>query len=124
MHTTEHFAMKVKRALLELLNSVSTYHFVILLITPKNFECRIMKGSRDSVVGIMTHYGLNGPKFEPRWSKKFIFSIPVHTTSSSNLPSIKCVKGLFQGVERSGVELNSTVKVKNSCTPVPSRYLL
>jgi hypothetical protein len=66
MHATEQFAMKVNKALLELLISVSTYHVVVLLITLKNFDYYIMKGSRDSVVGIITHYGLNGPKFEPR----------------------------------------------------------
>jgi hypothetical protein len=69
MHTREYFAIEVKKALLELLKSISTYHFVILLITHKNSDCYLMKGSRDIVVGIMAHYGLNGPKFEPRWSK-------------------------------------------------------
>jgi hypothetical protein len=43
MHATEHFAMKVKKALLELVNSVSTYDFVISLITLKNFDYYIMK---------------------------------------------------------------------------------
>ena len=69
MHATEYFAMKVKKALQELVNSFSIYDFVILLLTLKNFDCYIMKGIRDSVVGIMTRYGLKGPKFEPRWSK-------------------------------------------------------
>jgi len=68
MHATEHFTMRVSKALLELLNSVSTYLVVILLVTPQNCDCYVIKGSRDSVVCIITHYGLNGPKFEPRWS--------------------------------------------------------
>jgi hypothetical protein len=72
----------------------------------------------------MTRYGLNDPKFEPQWSKNIVFSTPVHISSNSNLHSIKWVNGLFQRVERSGVGLNSTAKVKNNYTPVPSPYPL
>jgi hypothetical protein len=50
---------------------------------------------RDSVVGIATRYGLDGPGIESRWGRDF--SQPSRPALGPTLPPIQWVPGLFPG---------------------------
>jgi hypothetical protein len=60
-----------------------------------NTECLSMEWGRDSVVGIATRYGLDGPGIESRWGRDFS-----HTSRPAlgpTLPPIQWVPGLSRG---------------------------
>jgi hypothetical protein len=57
-------------------------------------------GSRDSVDGIVTGYGLGGPGIEYRWRARF--SAPFQTGSESRPVSYTMSNESFQGVKRPG----------------------
>ena len=54
----------------------------------------------DSVVGIATRYGLDGPGIESRWGARF--STPVQTGPGAQPTSYTMGTGSFLGVKRSG----------------------
>ena len=60
-----------------------------------------MRG-RDSVVGIVTRYGLEGPGIESRWEARF--SAPVQTGRGAH--PVPCTMGTvsFPGVKRPGCD--------------------
>jgi hypothetical protein len=55
---------------------------------------------RDSVVGIATRYGLQGPGIETRWGARF--STPVQTGPGAYPASCTMGTGSFPGVKRPG----------------------
>jgi hypothetical protein len=55
---------------------------------------------RDSVVGIATRYGLDGPGIESRWGRDF--SQPSRPALGPTQPPIQWVLGLFPGGEAAG----------------------
>jgi hypothetical protein len=55
---------------------------------------------RDSVVGIATRYGLEGPGIEFRWGRDF--SQPSRPTLGPTQPPIRWVTGLFSGGKAAG----------------------
>jgi hypothetical protein len=54
----------------------------------------------DSVVGIATGYGLDGPDIESRWGRDF--SAPVQTGPGAHPASCTMGTGLFRGKQRPG----------------------
>jgi hypothetical protein len=52
-------------------------------------------GSRDSVVGIATRYGLEGPGIESRWGE--IFRTYPHRAPGPTQPPVQWVPGLSRG---------------------------
>jgi len=50
---------------------------------------------RDSLAGTATHYGLNGPRIEPRWGTRF--STPIQTSLGSTQPPVQRVLCFFPG---------------------------
>jgi hypothetical protein len=50
---------------------------------------------QDSVVGIVTRYGLNGPGIETRWGQEFPY--PYRPALGPAQPPIHWVPGLFPG---------------------------
>jgi hypothetical protein len=69
---------------------------------------------RNSLVGIATRYGLDGPGIESRWGRDF--SQPSRPALGPTKPPIKWVPGLFPGVKRPGRgvdhPLSSSAEVK------------
>jgi len=59
-----------------------------------------MEVGRDSVVGIATRYGMNGPGIESRWGARF--SAPVLTDPGTHPASYTMGAGSFPGVKRPG----------------------
>ena len=57
-------------------------------------------GSRDSLAGIATRYGLDGPGIESRWGARF--SASVQTVSEAHPASYAMSTGSFPGVKRLG----------------------
>jgi hypothetical protein len=55
---------------------------------------------RDSVVGIATRYGLDGPGIESRWGRDFPH--PSRPTLGPTQPPIQWVPGLFPGGKAAG----------------------
>jgi hypothetical protein len=53
---------------------------------------------RDSSVGIVTHYGLDGPGIESRWEARF--SAVIQTGPGAHLASYTVGTGSFPGVSR------------------------
>ena len=99
--------------------------FCDLINNSKKFDCYIMKGSRDNIVGIMTRYELNGPKFEPRWSKN-IYNF--HSRSyylEFQLASYKMCKGSLSGGRafgRWGWTLPPRLRTAVPLFPLPAFY--
>ena len=60
----------------------------------------ILCGGRDSLVGIATRYGLDGPGIESRWGARF--SAPVQTGPMGHPASCTMGTGSFPGVKRPG----------------------
>jgi hypothetical protein len=58
-------------------------------------------GSRDSLIGIVTLYGLDGLGFELRWRQDFPH--PSRPVPKPIQPPVKLVPGLFPGVRVAGV---------------------
>ena len=56
--------------------------------------------SRDSIIGIATRYGLDGPGIESRWGARF--SAPVHTGRGTHPASCTTGTGSFPGIKRPG----------------------
>jgi hypothetical protein len=56
--------------------------------------------SRDSVVGVVTYYALDGPGIESRWGRDFPH--PSRPTLGPNHPPIQWVPNLFPGVKAAG----------------------
>jgi hypothetical protein len=83
---------------------------------PLECKCAVTKlnWGRDSVVGIATRYGLDGPGIESRWGRDFPH--PSRPALWPTQPPIQWVPGLFPGVKRpeSGVDPSplSSSKVK------------
>jgi len=71
-------------------------------------------GSRESVVGIATRYGLDCPGIESWWGARF--SAPVQTGSEAHPASYTMGTGSFPGVKRPGFgvdhPLSSSAEVK------------
>jgi hypothetical protein len=61
---------------------------------------------RDSVVGIATRYGLDGPGIESRWGRDF--SQSSRPALGPTQPPIQWVPGLFPGVKRPGRGVDHT----------------
>ena len=59
---------------------------------------------RDSVVGIATRYGLDGPRIESRWGVRF--SAPVQTGLGPTQPPRQWVPDLSREVKRPGRGVN------------------
>jgi hypothetical protein len=57
---------------------------------------------RDSVVGIATRYGLDGPGIESRWGGGRDFPQPSRPALGPIQPPIKWVPGLFPGGKAAG----------------------
>ena len=55
---------------------------------------------RDSVVGIATRYGLDGPGIESQWGRDF--PRPSRSALGSTQPPIQRVPGLFPGGKAAG----------------------
>jgi len=55
---------------------------------------------RDSLVGIATRYGLDGPEIESRWGAKF--SSAVQTGPGTHPAACTMGTGFFPGVKRTG----------------------
>jgi hypothetical protein len=55
---------------------------------------------RDSVVGTVTRYGLDGPEIESRWGRDF--SQPPRSALGPTQPPIQWVPGLFPGGKATG----------------------
>ena len=60
---------------------------------------------RDSSVGIVTRYGLNGPGIESRWGARF--SAPFQTGPGAQTASCTVGTGSFPGVKRLGLGTDS-----------------
>ena len=56
--------------------------------------------SRDSVVGVATRYGMDGPDIESRWRARF--SSPVQTSSDTHPDTYTMDTGSFPAVKRPG----------------------
>jgi hypothetical protein len=54
----------------------------------------------DSIVGIATRYGLDGPGIESRWSRDF--QHPPSPALGHTQPLVQCVPGLFPGGNAAG----------------------
>ena len=76
--------------------------------------CREFEDSLDSSVGIATRYGLDDPRFEPRWGARFF--APVQTGPGTHQASYTMGNGFFPGVKRPGRGVDhppsSSVEVK------------
>jgi hypothetical protein len=59
---------------------------------------------RDSAVGIVTVYGLDGPGIESQWGARF--SASVQTTHGTHSASYTMGTGSFLGVERPGRDVD------------------
>jgi hypothetical protein len=68
-----------------------------------------MRG-QDSLVGVLTRYGLEGLGFEPWWQHK-IFSIPFQTGSWAHPASLQWVLGLILGGKGPGVWHSSSTPI-------------
>jgi hypothetical protein len=70
------------------------------LSPPKQTDRQYLVVGRDSVLGIATHYGLDGPGIESRWGRDF-----PHLSRPGlgpTQPPIQWVPGLSRGVKRPG----------------------
>ena len=66
------------------------------VVTPREEEAIYpVCGSRDGVVGIATHYGLEGPGIESRWGAKF--SAPIQNGCDAHPASGTMGTGSFPG---------------------------
>ena len=59
---------------------------------------------RDSVVGVATGYGLDGPGIESRWGESF--STPIQTGPEAHPASYTMYTEAFPGVKRPGSGVN------------------
>ena len=64
------------------------------------YEMTLVFVSRDSVVGIATRYGLDGPGIESRWMARF--SAPVQNGPGAHPASYTMGKGVFTGGKAAG----------------------
>jgi hypothetical protein len=72
----------------ELVHGISTCHIPMIV-------------GRDSVVGIATRYGLDGPGMESRWGRDFLQ--PSRPALGPTQAPIQWVPGLFPGDKAAGV---------------------
>jgi hypothetical protein len=70
-----------------------------IVVMERQEVLHIVEG-RDSSVGIVTRYGLEGPGIESRWGARF--SAPVQTGPRAHPPSYTMGTGSFPGVKRPG----------------------
>ena len=68
----------------------------------------LLRGNGDDVVVIATHYGLDGPGFEPHGARDFLFSIPAQRRSGLHLTSSIKVKGVKRPGRGVGHHLHNT----------------
>ena len=76
----------------------------------RNAEVRVNYVGRDSVVGIATRYGLDGPGIESRWGARF--SATVQTGPEAHPASYTMGTGSFLGVELPGRGVDHPPEVK------------
>jgi hypothetical protein len=66
-----------------------------------------LNGSRDSSVGIVTRYGLDGPGVEYRWGRDFLYlSRPTLRPNHPTQPTTEWVLSLSRGLSGRAVALN------------------
>jgi len=80
------------------LHNVRNYFCVITAHHPRRPEFSLLLSiplDQDSIVSIVTFYGLDGPGIIPRWGTRL--SAPVQTGLGHTQPAIQCVPGLSLG---------------------------
>jgi hypothetical protein len=94
---------KIKFNALTLVHFIPTLYYILIIIpvifTIKYCSSLICRG-RDSVVGIPTRYGLEGPGIESPWGARF--SAPIQTGPGAHPASCTMGTGYFPGVKAAG----------------------